>query len=287
MEQRNKISIRTRRFAVWAALLPACAAFCAQFLPSEARSSATIRKPPLAFYQYSVNLGHVEPRRDHFARFSFTNRGDETIKIRKLETSCGCLTDHLKQRVFKPGERGEFFLRVQSANQTPGRKDYMCKVLFGPVDNPQVEYATDLKFRVNLPKRSVSVSPRVLIFHQQTPTRTAHNIDVLDLRDNGLNVLDVSCDAPFVKVSLLDRNALTNGDRQRGVIERLQVVVEGVPKGTHELVVRIVTDDDEFNLIKVPMRIHGPSSALSLPATMRFETDQPKAGTSKAAPPTK
>jgi hypothetical protein len=271
VDQLDNKSLKHRRYAMLAALLPACAAFCAQFFPSEAQSSGAVNKPPLAFHQYSVNLGFVEPRRDYFARFSFTNRGAESIEIRKLETSCGCLTDHLKQRIFKPGERGEFFLRVQSANQTPGPKHYLCKVLFGPVSKPEVQYATDLKFRIHLPKRSVSVSPRVLIFHQHTPTRTVHHVDVMDLRDQGLKVLNVSCDAPFVKTSLLNRLLLSDDDRQRGVIERVQIVVEDVPTGTHELVVRIATDDDEFNLIKVPLRIHGPSTEFSQPTKIPFE----------------
>jgi hypothetical protein len=254
------------RFALLVALLPACAAFCAQFFPSEARSSSTIKRPPLAFHQYSVDLGQVEPRRDHFARFTFTNRGSEPIKIRKLETSCGCLTEHLKQRVFQPGEIGEFYLRVQSANQTAGLKQYQCKVLFGPPEKSDVEYSTDITFRVTLPKRSVSVSPRVLIFHQQTPTRTSHSVDIIDLRDRRLNVLDVSCDAPFVEAKLLDRTKLTALDVERGVIERIQVVVDQVTPGTHETVVRIRTDDEEFNVLKVPLRIHGPA-LYSVPRT--------------------
>lgn len=274
MEKSATVQAKYRRFALLIALLPMCVAFCAQFFPAEARSSSTITKPPLAFHQYSVNLGEVEPRRDHFARFTFTNRGTETIKIRKLETSCGCLTEHLKNRVFEPGEHGEFFLRVQSANQAPGLKNYTCKVLFGPPEKADVEYATDLTFRVVLPARSVSVSPRVLIFHQQTPTRTAHSVEILDLRDRRLDILDVSCDAPFVDVRLLDRSAISEDDRQRGVIERVQVLVENVPPGTHEHVIRIITNDDEFNLMQVPLRIHGPS-ANSVPRTAspKFDTN--------------
>jgi hypothetical protein len=263
-----------RRYALVLALLPACAAFCAQFFPNEARSSSAIRKPPLAFRQYSVNLGQVEPRRDHFAHFTFMNRGTEPIKIRKLETSCGCLTQHLKKRVFAPGEHGEFYLRVQSANQTPGPKQYQCKVLFGPPDKPDVEYATDLTYRITLPVRSVSVSPRGLIFHQQNPTRTTHNLDVIDLRDRRLSVLDVTCDARSVDVKLIDSSTLSEQDVARGVIERIKVTVDGVLPGTHEHVVRIRTDDEEFNVLKVPLRIHGPNQ-FSVPRSEASRSKSP------------
>ncbi|MFT5092862.1 MAG: hypothetical protein ACI93T_001684, partial [Porticoccaceae bacterium] len=60
-------------------------------------------RPPLAFHQYMVNLGDVPVQRSHGANFSFTNRGEETIQLRRLETSCGCLTQQFEQDIISPG----------------------------------------------------------------------------------------------------------------------------------------------------------------------------------------
>lgn len=39
--------------------------------------------------------------------FRFQNDGRETIRIRKVRTSCGCTTARLEKKVIEPGEKGE------------------------------------------------------------------------------------------------------------------------------------------------------------------------------------
>lgn len=206
-----------------------------------------------------VNLGDVPARRNHYARFAFTNTGPSPIEIRELQTSCGCLSDHLEKRIFAAGETGELLLRIQTANQNPGKKEYTCRVITGPPDQADIFWSTDLVFRVILPEQSVTLNPRALIVHQYTNEPTRHVVRVHDTRSRTLTARQVTCNAPFVTARLLPASSLSEQDTDYGVVEQVEVVVSATPPGQHDVVIRVLTDDREFSVVKIPVRVYGPS----------------------------
>ena len=210
-----------------------------------------------------VNLGEVPARRNHYARFAFTNRASQAVEIRELKTSCGCLSEHLKKRVFEPGETGELALRIQAANQMPGSKEYTCQVISGPPGNDAVTWSTDLIFRIVLPEQAVTLSPRALIVLQYTPQPTRNVVSIHDTRDRQLKATRVECDVPFVTTSLLPREDLKEQDIEYGVVQQVEVVVGAAPPGQHDFVVRVLADDSEFDVVKIPVRVYGPVEATS------------------------
>lgn len=209
-----------------------------------------------------MNLGPVPSEPNHFARFAFTNRSNRQMRIRRLETSCGCLTQQLEQREFQPGEHGQFRLRIQSANQTPGPKDYTAKVFYGPVDDESVEYVEEVIFRIVLPELSVTLNPRALVMQQPTADPIRHPFEVRDLRNQRLHVTGAVCEPPLAQVKLLPREALTLDEMQSGIVQRIEISVGAVPPGTHECVIVIQTDDAEFPTLQMPLRIHGPGTSI-------------------------
>ncbi len=246
-----------------AALLPVLLGFAFHHAGVRAQPSQPgPDRPPLAFQQYVVDLGEVPSQRNHYGRFAFTNQSSKHIELRRLISSCGCLKQVLEQRVFAPGEHGQFHLRIQSANQTPGAKDYFCQVFYGPPDDASVEFAEEVNLRLVLPEHSVMLSPRVLMFHQPTPRPTSHPVDVTDLRERRLRVLAAVCEPPMADVRLMPRTELTQDEIASGVVQRLQITVGAVPPGTHECVVLIQTDDTEFATLQLPLRIDGPGTGV-------------------------
>jgi hypothetical protein len=217
-------------------------------------------RPPLAFHQYMVNLGDVPIKRSHAAAFSFTNHGEQAIKLRRLETSCGCLTQQFEQDVVAPGEDGYFRLWIQTASQSAGNKQYTCQAIYGPVDDPTVEYKADLIFHITLPEQSVVVTPKAMIFHQPNSQVTERPVDVTDFRSKRLRILEATTQSKLLQVNVLDPSILTNKEREEGVVGRLNVAVGAVPPGTHNAVILIKTDDDEFDQLVVPVRIFGPET---------------------------
>jgi hypothetical protein len=223
-------------------------------------------RPPLAFHQYMVNLGDVPVQRSHGANFSFTNRGEETIQLRRLETSCGCLTQQFEQDIISPGENGRFKLWIQTASQSPGSKQYTCQAIYGPVDKPDVEYKADLVFRITLPEQSVVVTPKAMIFHQPNSQITERPVDVTDLRFKRLRVLEATTQSKLLNVTVLPSSDLTSKEREEGVVGRLNVAVGAVPPGTHQAVIVINTDDKEFDQLVVPVMIYGPQATTDVGA---------------------
>ncbi len=217
-------------------------------------------RPPLAFHQHMVNLGDVPPQRSHAAEFSFTNHGEQAIKLRRLETSCGCLTQQFEQDVIAPGADGYFRLWIQTASQSAGHKQYTCQAIYGPVDDPTVEYEADLIFRITLPEQTVLVTPKAMIFHQPNSQITERTVDVTDFRAKQLRVLEATSQSKLLQVNVLDPSILTNTEREEGVVGRLNVAVGAVPPGTHNAVILIKTDDTEFDQLVVPIQIYGPES---------------------------
>ena len=248
-------------------------------------------RPPLAFHQYAINLGRVEPRIEHFAHFAFTNNSDRAIELRDLKTSCGCLKQLKEQTVFEPGEQGRFALRIQSANQTPGEKFYTATAVYGPVGQTDQQFETELTFRVLLPEATVLVRPRVLVVHQSNGRSLTHSIAVSDLRSRPLNVLGVESNSDRVRVALqaesvpqkrsfddfarqlcappstpaigwfardARRRQDEEADANAGVIQRILVTVSDLPPGRSEAEIRIRTDDPEFDILRVPVRLNGP-----------------------------
>jgi hypothetical protein len=217
-------------------------------------------RPPLAFHHYMVNLGDVPVERSHAASFSFTNRGEQAIELRRLETSCGCLTQQFEQEVIAPGEDGRFRLWIQTASQSAGDKQYTCKAIYGPVNDPDIEYKTDLVFRITLPEQSVVVTPKAMIFHQPNNQVTERTVAVTDLRSKRLRVLEATTKSKLLQVNVLEPSVLTRTERDEGVVGRLNVAVGAVPQGIHNAVILIKTDDEEFDQLAVPVRIYGPKA---------------------------
>jgi hypothetical protein len=243
------------------AMLPAVCGFGFQVAgPRPQTLKSKVQQPPLAFHQYMVNLGEVPVQRSHAAAFSFTNRGDKAMKLRRLETSCGCLTQQFEQDVVAPGEDGRFRLWIQTASQSAGNKQYTCKAIYGPEDNPAVEYEADLVFRITLPVQSVVVTPKAMIFHQPNSHVTERMVDVTDLRFKRLRVIEATCQSKLLDVRALTDSDLTATEREEGVVGRIKVAVGAVPPGTHNAVIQIKTDDAEFDELVVPVLIYGPEA---------------------------
>jgi hypothetical protein len=233
--------------------------------PRPSHSAPGKPKPPLAFHQYSVNLGEVEARPRHFGRFIFTNRSDQSIELRELETSCGCLSGHLDRKIIAPGQQSEFFLWVTSANQPVGPRNYTCTVIYGPEGQTDIAHRTDLQFLLTLPERSVTLNPRLLLFRQPNDTPTTRFINVTDLRDRPLTVLGAVCDPPLPEISVIAPTEIPRSDREDGAVSQIKVTVGAVPPGKHECMLTIQTTDPDFEYLKVPIQIHGPNRTDELP----------------------
>jgi hypothetical protein len=204
-------------------------------------------RPALAFDQYAVNLGAVPPSRTVQAFFRFRNTGRETVRITKIDPSCGCLKPRLERREFGPGEVGRFFLVTDTAGQDSGPQEFWATVHY---TDPQPRQ-TKLLFKVDLPEERVTLTPRALIFYQGGGRPTEKTVLLNDFRERPLRIVSVGCDADYVSARLGETTENEAG-RQVGVVV---TVAAKVPAGTHTALVRITTDDPIYKTLAIPVRV--------------------------------
>lgn len=215
--------------------------------------------PALVFDQYLVDFHEVPPMEEVVARFAFRNVGNETVEIKKLIPSCGCLQPDVKKKTYEPQEAGQFFLRVQTPNQDPGQKEYRVKVQY---EDP-LPRERDLVFKVVLPQNQVLVRPKVLsIYHGSEASESIEELVITDLRTRPLEILGVSCTSQYVKAEVLPTDYNIAGPQRH----RIKIMVQGaIPSGRHHSVVVISTDDpnQQYRELRVPLMLEGGTRTAS------------------------
>lgn len=208
------------------------------------------RRPSVAFAQHLVDLGLVQPQEEVFAHFDFTNRGRELVRITDLVPSCGCLKPEMRKNVYYPEESGHFLVRVQTANENPGPKEYRITVKY---EDPQPREA-EVVFRVTLPENQVLIRPSVLPLYQLSDEPLTETVDVIDRREKPFRVVKVECTRSQVaKVELAERETDENGHTH----QRIRVTVPAdLHEGRSDAVIRIYTDDPAYRALRVPLRVH-------------------------------
>ena len=243
----------TRRVLLSLAILPFAIAIFAHGTGSRVQTSLVGKpKPALAFETYLVDTGLVkETARTVGARFRFKNLSDHTVTVKELIPSCGCLNPQLKKKVYHPNEVGEFQLKMETAGESPGQKEYFVDFRYEDTE----ERTTRLTLKLELPVRRLVVKPKALVIYQLTPGRTIHPITVSDYRSGkDFEIVSVESTSKYAKVELGSPEQ-KDGLRQ----QKLEVIVENiVPPGKHNGLIVIKTNDTDFPELFVPLIIQGP-----------------------------
>lgn len=241
------------RFALLVALVPLIAALTAHAVPTRVTPLAPPPdRPPLTFEQYAVDLREVAPRPVIQAHFDFINTGSGPVEITRLDPSCGCLHPQIYggKQVFRPGERGRFYVTMHTAREAPGPHAYTVTVHYA---DPQPREER-LLLRLSLPQQKVSVEPAEVLFYQLSGEESEKTVYVTDLREGGLRVLNAACDLAGVSVEVLPPETTPEGLTRVPV--RLRVPGE-YPSGRHMGWLRIATSDPEFAQLKAAIFIYG------------------------------
>ncbi len=245
-----------RKLLVLVALLPIGLATAANWVGATAQPINYQRtSPALVFRQYLVNLGNIPATSQKYVytRFVFTNRGKETVKITDMKPSCGCLQPRLAKKVFAPGERGEFLLRVETASQKPGAHDYFVTMKY---TDPKPREAT-VHFKFVLPEKQIDIQPHALIFYQLNGEPATQEFVITDHRDRQMDVKKVTVTSEFVKAVISSNEINANNHRQ----VKISVTVQGkIPTGKHQVRVIVETDDPVYGNLTIPLWIQGPAA---------------------------
>ena len=85
------------------------------------------KKPPVIKVASRVHdFGKVAPSKKYDCEFKFKNVGKATLKITKIQSTCGCTVPQLKKKSYAPGESGT----VKVTFRTPTRQGKTTKRLY-------------------------------------------------------------------------------------------------------------------------------------------------------------
>lgn len=251
---KNSESWADRRGPVAAICLPLLCASLVWLMGSRPQTLANVPElPALAFSQYMVDLREVAPTEEVFASFDFRNNSSHPVTITKLEPSCGCLQPQLRKKEFKPGEAGNFLLRVKTALQKPGFKEFMVTVHY---TDPKPR-TRDVFLRVTFPEQQIYLTPRAITFSPgSSAASTETEITMTDLRANSAEILGARCSLEGIQLKVLKPVTTNQGSRQQMV----RLTLSGaVPSRRQVGQVTIYTNDGKFHELKVPIQILGAS----------------------------
>lgn len=81
------------------------------------------------------------------AEFPFANAGKQPVKIKSVETSCGCTTASMDKEIYAPGEKG----KITATFEIGGRTGEQEKAVYVVTDDPK-EPELALSFKAMIPK---------------------------------------------------------------------------------------------------------------------------------------
>jgi hypothetical protein len=125
--------------------------------PAAARPSAAggAREPRIKFQQATWDFGKIKQGDIASHEFVFTNEGDDTLKIEKVATSCGCTAALVSDREIAPGKTGKVEVKFNSQ----GYGGNVAKIIYVFSNDPkEAQKALDIKADVEVPP-----SPRIEI----------------------------------------------------------------------------------------------------------------------------
>jgi len=232
--------------------VPLCCGVVAQFtVPTPRSIAASPPLPALAFEQYLIDYGAVIPTEEVRTHFGFVNNSERLVTIDRLDSSCGCLQPQLAagSQQLDPGERGEFLLRVQTANQSVGPKEYSVTVHYRDPEPQQ----TTVRFRVTLPDNQVVVRPRAVMIYLTDDSPMLQSAEVVDRRKRKLEITRIESHPPeLAEVT----HVATEDDDEGHRHYRLQVSVPAdLPQGNHRGTVWIHTNDPAYQRLRLPLAL--------------------------------
>lgn len=223
--------------------------------PDRSPDLPTVSRPPLAFAQYAIVHGEVQPRPVVEATFRFTNSTDQPVRVTGLEPSCGCLRPELSggtedgtATVFEPQASGTFTISVETANETPGPHEYSV-VVESEIDGKVHEQT--VRYLLTLPEAKLTVSPQALFFYQLQAEAGEQSLELFDPRPTPARVTSARCDHPLVEADVVS-------GEERGLTLVKVKLAAGLEAGQTRTVLRIETDDPEYPVIRVPVVLQGP-----------------------------
>jgi len=209
-------------------------------------------RPALVFQSYMVHEGPdpVAPQPLLTPYFTFKNKGTEPVTIRELTPACSsCVVPEVTAREIPPGGEGRVMFSIRTRNQAAGPHDYLVTVKY---EDPKPREVL-LTYKVVLPEKLIEIEPRVLMVMGRI---SSADRDIITIGDHRADRAESPMKIQSVASSSSLFTAQSAGHSTVDGISRDAIEVtyaDSIPVGQHRGVITVLTDDEMYPAIQVPV----------------------------------
>lgn len=135
-----------------------------------------IQASVLVWDRTEVSLEMAPDQKDIRATFNVTNKGDDTVRISRIKTSCGCTGSIVDRKILKPGEATEVI-----ATFNRGRRQGMNRNRLQVFIDDQKAPVATLQMTVNIPSL-VEAKPQIVFWSPKSSKTSRQVVVTLDER---------------------------------------------------------------------------------------------------------
>ena len=129
---------------------------------------------------------------EYTAHFKFTNKGDQSVLIKEVVSSCGCTTAMSSKRVYDPGESGEISATFDYGDRE-GKQIKSIRVETDQEEEPRIV----LTMEVNIPS-AMEVSPSVVMWNRSVDEElTAKEVIIESHLTDPIEITEVIASSDF------------------------------------------------------------------------------------------
>ncbi len=223
-------------------------------------------RPALVFETYMLHEGPdpIAPQPLLTPWFDFRNNGAETVTIKELSPSCGCLSPEITAKEIPPGGTGRLTLPIKTRNEAAGLREYMVTVKYEDPTPREVA----LTYKVVLPEKQLEIEPRVLMMMGRISSADHSIISIADYRPERLQ-------SPMKIQKIVSSSSLFSarviGNTSNDGVSRTAIEVtftDDIPGGQHRGIVTATTDDETYPVIQIPVILGDRKRAEDDPVTV-------------------
>ena len=208
-------------------------------------------KSRIVFETTEIDFGEIEVGKAMELTFKFKNTGDETLIIKKINSSCGCTVPRIEKREYQPGETGAIPVKFNSR----GLKGKIVKtVTITTNDNDRDNGNTTLKIKGTVTIKNFAMAK---VETQHVPFKTvklgeeySQGLKITNTGTIDLRIIEVS-HSPQVYL-LFDKDVVAPGKEME-----VKIVFTPMHTGRSATFIRFRTNSFQksFTIVKVSAEV--------------------------------
>lgn len=120
------------------------------FVLNNSKLTASLKAPKIVFKENAHDFGKVPRGPELQYNFKFTNKGNSTLTIERVQTSCGCTGATVgEQKDYKKNESGEIKVNFSTQGRE-GHQEKTIVVYSNDPENPQVAITISCEIDPNM-----------------------------------------------------------------------------------------------------------------------------------------